>query len=188
MSTKKIQQLEKEQEAKEKIEKRLAVQKAEIKSTNENLSRLLSTGKIELKGIFEDIIDSYILVDLFGNVLKMNNAAVNFFGYDITKEKFNFLTVIHEEDYDYAMSSFSALLKNGVFKNYQARIYTKKREIKWMHVNSSILYDDTGKPVFAQGVVRDTTKERNDAIIFDTQKKQLNAIVDYSPIGIFLIK
>ena len=40
-----------EQEAREKAEKDLAVQKAKIKSTNENLSKLLNKGKIELKGL-----------------------------------------------------------------------------------------------------------------------------------------
>ena len=70
-------------------------------------------------------------MDLHGNVLKMNEPAVKFFGYNLKEEKFNVTQIIHEDDHEYAYNSFYQLIDVGYFENYQARIYTKSKEVKW---------------------------------------------------------
>lgn len=158
----------------------------ELVSINENLAKVIDQKTIEFKGIFDNIIDSYILMDLHGNVLKMNKPAVKLFGFDIKKERFNVTDIIYEGDYEYAYESFYRLIEEGFFRNYQARIYTKSREIKWVQINSSIVTDTEGVPTFAHGIVRDITaaKERQEA--FDEQRQQLDAIVENSSLGIAL--
>lgn len=158
----------------------------ELQSTNESLAKVIDQHEIQLKGLFQSVLDSYILMDLYGNVLKMNDEAVRFFGVDIKKEKLNVVDIIYEEDIEYAMTSFYELIKEGTFRNYQARIYTKTKEIKWVQINSSIVYDNKGIAVFAQGIVRDITQEKNNQKIFNEQKKELNVIVDNSSLGIAL--
>ena len=66
----------------------------ELASINQNLSKVIDEQTIEFNGIFDNIIDSYILMDLHGNVLKMNAPARELFGYDIKKEKFNVTEII----------------------------------------------------------------------------------------------
>jgi PAS domain-containing protein len=78
----------------------------EMTSINENLAHVIDEQTIEFNGIFDNIMDSYILMDLHGNVLKMNEPAKKFFGYDIKKEKFNVTDIIYEDDYEYAYESF----------------------------------------------------------------------------------
>ena len=68
----------------------------ELISINENLSKVIDQKTIEFKGIFDNIIDSYILMDLHGNVLKMNKPAADLFGFDIKKERFNVTDIIYE--------------------------------------------------------------------------------------------
>ncbi len=160
----------------------------ELESLNQNLSKVIDEHVIELKGIFNNIIDSYVLIDLHGNVLKMNQPAVNFFGFDIKKEKFNITDIIYEEDAEYAYSSFAELIEKGSFKNYQARVYTKSREVKWIQINSSIVHDTEGVPTFAHGIVRDITKAKARLEAFEEQKQQLDTIVDNSSLGIILSK
>ncbi|MEQ6125028.1 PAS domain S-box protein [Pseudotenacibaculum sp. MALMAid0570] len=160
----------------------------ELASINENLSKVIDEQTIEFNDIFDNIIDSYILMDLHGNVLKMNEPATKFFGYNLKKEKFNVTEIIYEGDYEYAYESFYKLIEIGHFENYQARIYTKSGEIKWVQINSRIIRDGETEPRFAHGIVRDITeaKERQEA--FEAQKQQLDAIVDNSSLGIVLTK
>ena len=180
-------ELQKEITARKKAEKILAFKKAEIKAINDNLTTLLSEKNFEFKGI-EEIIDPYILMDLFGNVLKMNTAAIDFFGYNNQKETFSVFDLIYKEEYEYAMSSFYELQEKGIFKNYKARIVTKSKEIKWVQINSNIIFDDHKTPLFAQGIIREITQEKNDAELILAQKKQLDAIIDNSSLGIVLTK
>ncbi len=158
----------------------------ELVSINENLAKVIDQKTIEFKGIFDNIIDSYILMDLHGNVLKMNKPAVKFFGFDIKKERFNVTDIIYEGDYEYAYESFYKLISEGHFSDYQARIYTKSREIKWVQINSSIVTDTEGIPTFAHGIVRDITEAKQQQVAFSEQKQQLDAIVDNSSLGIAL--
>ncbi|MFY0604029.1 MAG: PAS domain S-box protein [Flavobacteriaceae bacterium] len=158
----------------------------ELISINENLSKVIDQKTIEFKGIFDNIIDSYILMDLHGNVLKMNKPASELFGFDIKNERFNVTDIIYEEDYEYAYESFYKLINEGFFRNYQARIYTKSREIKWVQINSSVVTDTIGIPTFAHGIVRDITAAKQRQKDFEEQKLQLDTIVDNSSLGIVL--
>ncbi|QMU65779.1 MAG: PAS domain S-box protein [Flavobacteriaceae bacterium] len=158
----------------------------ELLAINENLAKVIDQKTIEFKGIFDNIIDSYILMDLYGNVLKMNKPAVNFFGFDIKNEQFNVSEILYEDDFEYAQKSFKKLLIEGSFKNYQSRIYTKSKEVKWVQINSSIVTDTTGIPAFAHGIIRDITKAKQQQQDFEEQKQQLDAIVDNSFLGIVL--
>ena len=158
----------------------------ELASINSNLSQVINEQTIEFNDIFDNIIDSYILMDLHGNVLKMNNPAKEFFGYDIEKDKFNVTDIIFEEDMQYAYQSFYQLIEVGHFENYQARIYTKSNEVKWVEINSRTINDGKTEPRFAHGIVRDITEQKRQQEAFEAQKKQLDTIVDNSSVGIVL--
>jgi len=158
----------------------------ELASINENLAQVIDEQTIEFNGIFDSIIDSYILMDLHGNVLKMNEPAKKFFGYDIKKEKFNVTEIIFEEDHEYAYESFYQLIEVGFFEHYQARIYTKSGDIKWVEINSRVIRDGKTEPRFAHGIVRDITEIKEQQEAFNAQKQQLDAIVDNSSLGIVL--
>ncbi|CAM1356577.1 PAS domain-containing sensor histidine kinase [Tenacibaculum halocynthiae] len=160
----------------------------ELEETNQTLSKVINEKQIELNNLFKTIIDPYILMDLYGNVLKMNNASIDFFGIDNEKNPFNVMDTLYEEDIEYAMNSFQEFLETGIFRNFQARIYNNLKEIKWVDINCNVVYDTEGNPTFAQGIIRDITQQKVQQQVFDEQKNQLNAIVDYSSLGIVLTK
>lgn len=190
MSEQKIQILEKallrEKLARKEAEKILEERALELYQTNQRLSKVLNEKEVQLENLFKTIVDPYILMDLSGNVLKMNDAAISFYGYNIEHEPFNVVRTLYKDDVVYAMNAFNDLLKQGNFRNFQARVYTKSKALKWVHINSSIVYDVSGNPLFAQGILRDITQEREQQQIFDEQKKQLKTIVDHSSLGIVL--
>lgn len=141
----------------------------ELKESNLKLENLLYKKSTELKGVFENIIDAYVVIDLKGNVIKINDAATDLFGYDIIKEQVNVVNLIYKEDFKYAMKSFYELTKNGFFTNYRARVHTKPNGIKWVHINASVIFDSDHKPIAAQGIVRDITDIKN----LESQKENL---------------
>jgi len=158
----------------------------ELKDVNAKLEQGLTEKTSELQGVFGNLVDAYVLMDVSGNVIKMNHAANELFGYDISKEKLNIIKLISKEDYQYAMTSFQKLIAKGSFSDYQARVYTKHKGIRTVHINASLILNKKNQPIAAQGIVRDITEELEQKQIFEEQKKQLSVIVENSSLGIAL--
>lgn len=138
-----------------------------LKEANHKLEHLLDEKSTQLKGVFENINDTYLVMDIYGNVLKMNDVAESFFGFKLSETPVNVNELIYQEDYQYAMESFAELVEKGNFTDYNARVITKKNEIKWVSINASIIYDKNKKPIAAQGIVRDITKQREEQLVLD---------------------
>ncbi|WP_299434707.1 PAS domain S-box protein [uncultured Aquimarina sp.] len=158
----------------------------ELKGANAKLEDGLTEKTSELQGVFGNLVDAYVLMDISGNAIKMNHSAKELFGYDINQEKLNIITLIYKEDYEYAMNSFQELIVKGSFSNYQARVYTKHKGVRTVHINASLILNKENQPIAAQGIVRDITEELKQKQIFEEQKKQLSAIVENSSLGIAL--
>jgi len=152
--------LDREKKARKAAEKILEEKSRELYFTSQKLENLLDEKSSQLQGVFENIVDAYVVMDIKGNIIKFNEAATKLFGYDIAREEVNVAKLVHKGDYEYATMSFLELQTKGFFKNYEARIYTKSKEVKWVHINASLVYDKNKKPIAAQGIVRDITAER----------------------------
>tara|TARA_R110002074_G_scaffold146084_1_gene295417 strand:+ start:4487 stop:6079 length:1593 start_codon:yes stop_codon:yes gene_type:complete len=158
----------------------------ELKDSNNRLEELLGEKTIELEGVFINIVDAYVVMDMSGNVLKMNDAATSLLAHDLSTEKLNLLSLLKKEYFDYTLKAFSELNRIGYYKNYIVEIITKDKTEKIIQVNASIIKDKTGKPIAAQGIVRDITQETFVKELVDEQKRKLGIIMDNSPIGIGL--
>ncbi|MDO6595994.1 PAS domain S-box protein [Oceanihabitans sp. 2_MG-2023] len=152
--------LKREKAARKAAEKILEEKSRELYFTSQRLEQLLEEKSSQLQGVFENIVDAYVVMDLQGNIIKFNEAATKLFGYDISREEINVVNLIYKEDYPYAISSFMELQNKAYFKNYEARVYTKSKEVKWVHINASLIFDKEKKPVAAQGIVRDITDQK----------------------------
>lgn len=141
----------------------------ELKDSNLKLEKLLFEKSTQLKGVFENIIDAYVVMDLKGNVIKLNNAAIELFGYNANDKVLNVNSLIYKDDYNYAIESFLTLTEQGFFTNYKARVYTKFKGVRWVHINASIVYNKDKQPIAAQGIVRDITDRKN----LESQKEKL---------------
>ncbi len=157
-----------------------------LKEANSRLENLLSEKTSELDGVFINIIDPYVVMDLQFNVINMNVSAKNFLGYDHTKEPINLENLVAKEYIQYTVESFASLLKVGTLKNYRAKIIVKDGSEKYVQINSSLIYDQNGKPIAAQGIIRDTTQETEIKHLLAEQKKQLDIIIENSPLSIVL--
>ena len=178
--------LKREKAARKAAERILEDKSRELYNISEELKNLLDEKSSTLKGIFENINDAYLVMDLYGNVLKMNEVAVDLFGYDIEKEKFNVTDVIYKDDVEYAQNSFLQLYEKGSFNKYKTRILTKNKQIKWLEVNGTLVYDKENKPVAAQGIIRDITKDKEAGDLLMESKNRLSALVLNLNSGIIL--
>ena len=160
----------------------------ELKVSNLKLQELLTQRTSELEGVFINIIDAYIVMDLNANVLKLNDAATKMLGYNIDEEPLNLWHIVKKEYQEYTSKAFKELYSKGYYTNFRIVIITKNGEEKLVQVNSSIINNNQGKPIAAQGILRDITKEESDKELIEQQKKQLDIIIDHSPIGISLSK
>ena len=161
----------------EKKSRELYLTSEKLKDTNSQLISLLEEKSSTLEGVFKNINDAYLVMDLYGNVLKMNEIAVNLFEHDINNEAFNVSKIIHEDDIDYTYKSFSELYNTGHFNGYTARIYTKTKKIKWIQVNATVIYDRDNKAIAAQGIIRDITKDKEAGDLLMESKNRLSALV-----------
>lgn len=157
-----------------------------LQETNSKLENLLNEKASELDGVFINIIDPYVVMDLNFNVINMNSSAKAFLGYDNSKETLNLAKIVHPDFVTYTTQSFKSLIEVGTLKNYRAKVLTKDKTIKWVLINSSLIYNSERKPIAAQGIVRDITHEMEVKQLLSEQKKQLDIIVENSPLGIVL--
>ena len=58
----------------------------QLKRVNHKLESLLNEKQSQLKGVFENINDAYLVVGIDGVILKMNDVAEVFFGYKLNEE------------------------------------------------------------------------------------------------------
>ena len=148
-----------------------------LKKTNLKLAGLLDEKSSQLQGVFKNINDAYLVIDLSGNVLKMNDIAVDLFGYDIKKEKFNVTNLIYHKDYDYTYKSFDTLKTEGYFTNFTSRVITKLKEIKWVQINATLIFDKNNIPIAAQGIIRDITLEKKAEDLLIDSKNRLSSLI-----------
>jgi len=164
----------------------LYVLSEKLKNANEQLENLLEEKSSELQGVFDNINDAYLVIDLYGNVLKMNNVATNLFGYDIEKEALNITNLIYPDDSEYAYSSFTKLQIKGSFSNYTARVYTKSKDVKWVQINATIIYDAHKNPIAAQGIVRDITSDKESEDLLLESENRLASLITNLDSGVLL--
>ncbi|MDP5157675.1 MAG: PAS domain S-box protein [Flaviramulus sp.] len=177
--------LEREKAARKQAEKILEAKSAELYSANQkllkynkNLEILLTNTDSQLQGVFENIVDAYVIIDLLGNIMKMNDAAVALLGFKSTKEDFNLINLVHPSEAERVQVAFKKLLEKGAITDFQVNIITKTKESKIVHINASIIYDQ-GKPVAAQGIVRDITqKKANEEQLIESESRLSTLILN----------
>jgi PAS domain S-box-containing protein len=168
--------LKREKSARKAAEKILESKSAELydltqklKNSNSKLEKLVTEKTSELRGVFENIVDAYVVMDLWGNVIKMNDPAISLLGYDLEQEDFNLLALADASEVDKVTEGFSTLISNGSITNFLVKINTKSKEQKLVHINASMIYDDNNTAIAAQGIVRDITDIKN----LELQKEKL---------------
>lgn len=176
--------LAREKAARKQAEKILEQKAAELyditqklQDSNKKLGLLIDEKTSELNGVFENIVDAYVVTDLKGNILKMNNAAVDLLEADVKNEPINLMTIAHRDEFENIFHYFRELLDKGAVTDIQVRIVTKSNVSKLVHINCSVIYDAAGVPKAAQGIVRDITESKKDQEKLIESENRLSTLI-----------
>lgn len=137
-----------------------------LEKVNADLQSLFARTDSQLQGVFENIVDAYLIMDLNGNILKMNDAALKLLGFENDKLEFNLMSLVSSSDKERVGKSFHELIQSGTLTNFEIKINTNKNIKKYVHVNASVIYDQD-VPVAAQGIIRDITSLKENELIVD---------------------
>ncbi|MDA0278104.1 MAG: PAS domain S-box protein [Bacteroidetes bacterium] len=155
-----------------------------LREDNNRLKGLLQEKTSELEGVFFNIPDPYLVINLKGQVIRMNQAAKLFLGFDTEKEDFYAAQLVHHEYLMATLQSFGLLQEVGILKNFKTKINIKSGGSRFVQVNANLIYDASGMPIAAQGVLRDVTNEEEVSAILEEQKeaskdsqKRLEAVI-----------
>ncbi|GAA4900379.1 hypothetical protein GCM10023311_27510 [Flaviramulus aquimarinus] len=182
--------LAREKAARKQAEKILESKAAELYDAKQKLEKsyseleaLLNKTDSQLQGVFENIVDAYVIMDLMGNILKMNDAAVSLLGFNDAKQDYNLLEMINPKEAERVAESFKLLLKKGALTDFHVNIITIQKEEKLVHINASIIYDK-GVPVAAQGIVRDITLDNKYKKSLEAEREKYRAITANMNLGL----
>ncbi len=140
----------------------------ELEELNQRLELLVKEKTTQLKGVFENIVDAYVVMNLMGDVLKMNEAAENLLGYTID-DSINLMQMVHPQEQEKVVAGFATLLEDGAVTDFQVKIVIADKSKRLVHINASLIYDESNSPIAAQGIVRDITELKN----LENQKEKL---------------
>ena len=172
-----------EKAARKQAEKNLADKIAELNEARQELEVVLNQENSQLQGVFEDIVDAYVIMSLDGDILKMNEAAVSLLGFNHAKENYNLIKMVASFEEARVFKSFKQLLKKGILTDFHLSIITRKKEQKLIHINASIIYDND-IPVGAQGILRDITIENKYKIELEAERQKYRRIIANMNLGL----
>ncbi|MCW5518595.1 PAS domain S-box protein [Aureitalea sp. L0-47] len=158
----------------------------ELKVANDKLEQLVSRQTSELQGVFENIVDAYVVMDLEGNVLKMNNPAEELLEHSLVQEPLNLNSMVHPEDAEKVSHYFAVLVQDGSITDAEIRIKTVSGHIKLVHINASMIFDKADKPIGAQGIVRDITLARREHEKLMESESRLSKLIANLDSGVLL--
>lgn len=156
----------------------------QLQISNLKLKKLVKEKTSELQGVFENIVDAYVVMDLWGNVLKMNKAATTLLGYNNSIKAFNLLELANPAEAENVMNAFKTLTEEGSVTNFHVKINTKNKGERLVHINASLIVDDNNNPIAAQGIVRDITLKHKYQQAIEVEKQKYSSIIANMNLGL----
>jgi len=182
--------LHREREARKASEKILEAKSAELyflnkelQASNEELVRLYGMTNSQLQGVFENIVDAYVIMDLWGNILKMNKPAIELLGFDNEYADVNLMELVHPAETEAVTKGFKKLMADGAITDFTLKIVDLKKQEKIIHINGSIVFENE-VPVAAQGIIRDVTLELNYREMVEDERKKFSRIIANMNLGL----
>ena len=119
----------------------------------------LRNSEEKLRAIFESIGDSITVIDGSGNIIEVNDAAINLFGCKSREEALGTqaLSFIAEE---YQPSAITKLQESKPTRFIEYRYKRMDGSLFWGETSSDVLYDQSGNITGFIGIVRDTTERK----------------------------
>jgi PAS domain S-box-containing protein len=124
-------------------------------------SHLLRTSEERYRDLFESASEAIIIIDLQGNIIEVNRAAITLFGYPIEElVGMNMGRLLTPDSLVVGRQRLTRRMRGeAVSGRYEGRLVRKDRTEAIMEVTSRVITAD-GQPVGVQIIARDISEER----------------------------
>jgi two-component system cell cycle sensor histidine kinase/response regulator CckA len=138
---------------------------------------------------FENANTGVCLVDLEGNLTKVNNKMCEIFGY--TKEELEHMTVndiAHSEDINKSPAFIQRTLRGETDRGtFEKRYIHKKGHVVTCQVSSSLVRNADGYPLYFISHVHDITERKQAEELLQKERETSLSILENAPYGVALI-
>ncbi len=138
--------------------------------------------------ILEHISEAYFVLDLSGNIIQVNDKALNLFRHAIKGSKILIKRCICEKTFPIFIRLYRTLLKNGHILGQKICIQSKKKKEVSILIRATVLYDANQKPIAFQCLFNDQIDQQSFLENYHEQKEQLVTVIENSSLGIVFLK
>jgi PAS domain S-box-containing protein len=132
---------------------------------------------------FEDAGIGMALVSLTGQYLEVNAALCNMLGYSEAELKaLSWQAITHPDNLETSLAGQSQLL-SGETQSFQTekRYIHKNSSIVWVQMNTSLVRDSYGRPLYQVMQVQDITERKQMAEMLEAERNLLRTLIDTLP-------
>jgi len=131
----------------------------ELNAKNLILEENFATKEKELQALFKNLVEGYVITDLDGFILSLNDSARSILELK-PSGTFNLHSLIAEDEMENLRLGLATLSHKESLSDFQLRITTLSGAKKIIMVNASAIKDTAGKVVALQALIRDVTEVR----------------------------
>ncbi len=155
-----------------------------LEASHKELTTLYSKTNSQLQGVFETIADAYVVADVNGDIIKMNEATLPLLGIQNINDTCNLMELVKPSEYDRVYKAFNKLYREGGnISDLRVNITTIDKRDILVQINASVIYDKE-RPIATQGIVRDITLENKYQQALVTQKQKYGNIIANMNLGL----
>ncbi len=136
------------------------------------------------RAIFENSLVGIFQSTPEGRYISVNSAFARMYGYDSPKEVISSIHNIGSQifvDVEERKRGLRILDEKGILERFEARTRSKDGNIMWNAINSRIVRDVEGQPLFIEGVIEDITEQKRAAEELKESQRLLADIISFLP-------
>jgi len=124
-----------------------------------------------------------------GKLLRINRAFADMLGYTIEEiQQINFAQITHPDDVAVSWECTRSLLADEQAAYRMEKRYVRRDgDIVWADVSATLLRDGQGTPLYLITSINDITERKQLAETLQTEKANLDAIFESSPVALFIL-
>ncbi|WP_459209470.1 PAS domain-containing sensor histidine kinase [Aquimarina rhabdastrellae] len=168
---------------------RILPKPSELSSTKEKEVRnAFIKNEVIPNDILEHISEAYLVLDLTGNIIQINEKASNLFKHAIKDSKLFIKKCICDNTFPDFIKLYRALLRNGHLLGQKICIQSYNQPKLEILIRATVLYDANQKPIAFQCLFNDQVDRESFLQNYHEQKEQLVTVLENSSLGIVFIK
>jgi len=144
--------------------------------TDRNIVRnALMESEEKYRNIFENTIEGILQAAPDGHILNANSALVRLYKADSLHELINEVDDFGKLFVDSLnCKEFKRLLvEHGIIKDFEAQLYCKDKDVRWVSINARSVTDENGNIIFYEGTLQDISEHKKlESQLLQSQKME----------------